>query len=267
MQSVLAKAKNAKLVSEPFPHIVIENALDASYYTKLAQQFPDISVVNVKGKPLRNNDDCFMGTVDALKSPQVAPDWKDFFRYHTSHEFLLEALQLVSNDAVKLHPSLAGDLAQVDKSQVIVADSGQSGRFHMQCQFGSNSPVIEESSVRSAHIDKPMKIYNALLYCRSDGDDSAGGDLILYRFNKTPGFYGNRAAMPGRIEEVLSVPYQANTLVLFLNSVHSVHGVRPRKPTQHIRRYINFQVEMEQPNFKVPYINPVVAYLERKFAT
>jgi 2OG-Fe(II) oxygenase superfamily len=136
----------------------------------------------------------------------------------------------------------------------------------MQCQFGMNSPVITEKSVRTAHIDKPMKIYNALLYCRADDDDSAGGELILYKFHKTPGFYGNRTALPGRITEVVSVPYSRNTLVLFLNSANSVHGVRPRKPTPHIRRYINFQVELETENFRVPYVNPVSAWIERKLS-
>jgi hypothetical protein len=266
VQSVLAKAKGRPLTAEPFPHIVIPDALEASYYEKLAAQFPSIDTVNIKGKALVNNTDCFMGAADVFRSGAVSGDWKDFFRYHTSHEFLKEALALTGDAAVKLHPRLEPVLADVRKEQVIVADSGDKGAFHMQCQFGINSPVTAESSVRTAHIDKPMKIYNALLYCRADDDDSEGGDLILYKFNKQPGFTGNRTAMPGRITEVASVPYRKNTLVLFLNSVGSVHGVRPRKPTKHVRRYINFQVELERPNFVIPTINPVSAWLERTFA-
>lgn len=267
MQSVLAKAKGAKLTLDPFPHLVIPDALESSYYEKLMKDFPPPSVINVKNKALVNNTDCFMGAVDVEKSNGVSAEWKEFFRYHTSHEFLKEALALAGSEAGKLHPALKPVLADVRKEQVIVADSGAKGAFHMQCQFGINSPVISESSVRTAHIDKPMKIYNALLYCRADDDDSQGGDLILYRFTKQPGFYGNRTALPGRITEVVSVPYRKNTLVLFLNSVGSVHGVRPRKPTPHIRRYINFQVELERPNFSIPTINPVSAWFERKFAS
>ncbi len=267
MQSVLAKAKGAKLTLEPFPHLVIHDALESSLYEKLMSEFPSPAVVNVKNKALVNNTDCFMGAADVAKSPSISSDWKDFFHYHTSHEFLKEALALVGGEAARLHPSLKPVLADVRKEQVIVADSGAKGAFHMQCQFGINSPVITESSVRTAHIDKPMKIYNALLYCRADDDNSQGGELVLYRFDKQPGFYGNRTAMPGRISEVVSVPYRKNTLVLFLNSVGSVHGVRPRKPTPHIRRYINFQVELERPNFSIPTVNPVSAWIERKFAS
>jgi hypothetical protein len=126
-----------------------------------------------------------------------------------------------------------------------------------------NSPVLRESSVRTAHIDNPKKIYNALLYCRDENDDSEGGDLALYRFKGKPGFRDLRTALANRIEEVARIPYKANTLVLFANSVNSVHGVTPRKPTRHIRRYINFQVELDQPIFDVPYISRVSSFVER----
>jgi hypothetical protein len=266
VHSVLAKAKGALLTREPFPHIVIPDALDSSIYEALVAEWPQVSAVNVRNKPLVNNTDCFMGAADVFKSTAISGMWKEFFRYHTSHAFLKEALALVADDAIRLHPALKPKLADVHEKQVIVADSGAKGDFHMQCQFGINSPVISESSVRTAHIDKPMKIYNALLYCRADEDDSLGGDLVLYRFEREPGFYGNRTALPGRIKEVASIPYRKNTLVLFLNSVGSVHGVRPRKPTRHIRRYINFQVELERENFKIPTVNPVSAWIERKLA-
>ena len=147
--------------------------------------------------------------------------------------------------------------------KVAIADSGEKADFYIQCQFGVNSPVLRESSVRTAHIDNPKKVYNALLYCRDPDDDSEGGDLAFYRFRGEPGFYGTRTAMPNRIEEVSRLPYEANTLVLFANSVHSVHGVTPRKPTAHVRRYINFQVELENPIFEIPYVGRLNSFVER----
>ena len=94
-------------------------------------------------------------------------------------------------------------------------------------------------------------------------DDAEGGDLVLYRFRDEPGFYSRRTAMPNRIEEVARIPYAANTLVLFANSINSVHGVTPRKPNPHVRRYINFQVELENPIFEIPYVSPVNSFVER----
>jgi hypothetical protein len=179
VRSVLEKARGAKLALSPFPHIVIPDALDADYYQELMREFPTIETVNVKNKALRNNDDCFMGAVDVSKSAQVSSTWKEFFAYHTSREFLMEALALAGSAATQLHPALSAVLAGMRKEDVVVADSDRPGKFHMQCQFGMNSPVISEKSVRIAHIDKPMKIYNALLYCRADDDDSVGGELQI----------------------------------------------------------------------------------------
>jgi hypothetical protein len=78
VRSVLEKARGAKLALSPFPHIVIPEALDAGYYDKLIREFPANETVNVKHKPLRNNDDCFMGAADVSTSAQVSAAWKDF---------------------------------------------------------------------------------------------------------------------------------------------------------------------------------------------
>ena len=45
---------------------------------------------------------------------------------------------------------------------------------------------------------------------------------------------------PRYVERVRTVPYRANTLVLFSNSPAAIHGVTPRSVTQAPRRYMNF---------------------------
>lgn len=263
-QSVLKNVSVSDFRWEPFPHLAVRNALDPGYYRSLMEAFPSIDVVNVAKRPLVNNNDCFMGAVDVVKSSHVEQMWKDFFAYHVSPDFLREAIALVGEPLRKLYPDLENSIGKkLGDLTSTVADSGNDADAYIQCQFGMNSPVIQESSVRTAHVDKPEKIFNALLYCRAPDDPTPGGDLILYKFKGKPAFYDKRTAMPTRIEEVLSVPYEANTLVLFLNSPLSVHGVRPRPPTPHIRRYINFQVELSNGLFGIPRVNPVLGYLER----
>ena len=263
MQSVLSKATIGDLKTDPFPHLVIKDALDTAYYMKLMSAFPSLDIVNGKKRKLSNNDDTFLGAFDALTSSDISDDWKSFFRFHTSMDFLAHAMGLIGKPAAACNPSIAPIVTGVRERKLAIADSGEKADLYIQCQFGVNSPVRRESSVRTAHIDNPKKIYNALLYCRDPKDDSEGGDLALYRFRDRPGFYGRRTAMPNRIEEVARVPYAANTLVLFANSLRSVHGVTPRKPTPHVRRYINFQVELENPIFDIPYVSRVNSFLER----
>lgn len=263
MLSVLSKAKIKDVKTDPFPHLVIQDALDPAYYLELMSAFPSIETVNGEKRRLANNDATFLGAFDVLASPTISDEWKDFFRFHTSMDFFAQTIGIFGKSVAALHPSIAPEISDVREGKLAIADSGEKADFYIQCQFGMNSSVRRESSVRTAHIDNPRKIYNALLYCRDPKDDADGGDLLLYRFRDKPGFYGRRTAMPNRIEEVARIPYAANTLVLFANSTNSVHGVTPRKPTPHVRRYINFQVELENPIFDIPYVSRVNSFVER----
>jgi len=266
MQSVLSKATARNVETEPFPHLVIENALDASYYATLMSSFPTLEVVNgTKGK-LPNNIKVALGASEVLASSEISDEWRAFFRFHTSMDFLAQAMDLIAKPVAVIHPRIEPVVSRVREQKLAIADSGEKGDLYIQCQFGMNSSVRRESSVRTAHIDNPKKIFNALLYCRDPQDDSEGGDLVLYRFRDEPGFYGLRTAMENRIAEVARIPYAANTLVLFANSINSVHGVSPRKPTSHVRRYINFQVELENPIFDIPYVGRVNSFVERMLA-
>ena len=48
-----------------------------------------------------------------------------------------------------------------------------------------------------------------------------------------------RKVDPDDIKKVDHVPYKRNTMVCFLNSLNSLHGVTPREFPTHTRRYIN----------------------------
>ena len=88
MQSVLSKAKVGDLKSDPFPHLVITDALDGAYYEELMSAFPSIETINAKRRKLTNNDDTYLGAIDALDAPEISTEWKEFIRFHTSMYFL-----------------------------------------------------------------------------------------------------------------------------------------------------------------------------------
>ena len=53
------------------------------------------------------------------------------------------------------------------------------------------------------------------------------------------------------VEEVVRVPYQTNTLVLFLNSFNAVHGVTPRGVAPHTRMFLNIVGEAKDRHFEI----------------
>jgi hypothetical protein len=118
MQSVLSQASSSDVKAVPFPHLIIEGALDPNYYRKLMGEFPSIDTVNRKNRKLLNNDATFLGTVDVLAAQEFSDEWKQFFRYHASVEFLEETLALIGKSVIAIHPNLAPLLASPRQSKV-----------------------------------------------------------------------------------------------------------------------------------------------------
>ena len=54
MKSVLTAAGRPRVISEPFPHVVIENAFDDDLCMELLEQFPPLEVV-AQGAELGSN--------------------------------------------------------------------------------------------------------------------------------------------------------------------------------------------------------------------
>jgi hypothetical protein len=268
---ILARAGSATFETDPFPHIVIDDALDPALYEVLAAQFPPIDVVERRGRRIENNHLYLLSAAQALTHPKIAPEWKEFMRHHVSQEFWREALELLKPHLLAVHPGLeqlagkpleAFRVGMREKKHLAI-----DGDVSLDCQFGVNSPVLRESTVRSPHLDHPKKLFNALLYCRAPDDDTPGGDLILYRQTAPLAYAEGSSIMPTRVVEARRVAYRANRLVLFVTAPWSVHGVEPRPRTPHIRRYINFPCEFREPLFDLERLPVVRRYYELARAT
>lgn len=120
------------------------------------------------------------------------------------------------------------------------------GLMQLDCQPGVNTPQTTRSRVRGPHLDNPIELYAGMLYM-GEGE----GDLEIYRQVKPLVFHGKLEIEDDCVEVVSTVKYQPNTLVFFLNTPKSIHGVTYRNPTDKCRRMVNFIGEMRQPLFKV----------------
>lgn len=114
----------------------------------------------------------------------------------------------------------------------------------LDTQFVINSPVTVTSTVRGPHVDKPYKLFAAILYMRHPDDRSTGGDLLLYRYRDGNAVFDRRQHLDERhVESIARIPYRANSLIMWLNTPDALHGVTPRSVTGMPRRYINFLAE------------------------
>ncbi len=250
--SILSRAAKGDLRLTPFPHLVIENALAPELFAELSATFPADDVV-VNGREVK--DTWFdYPACEVIKDPRITPLWQEFFRFHTSADFYLDLLR-VAGDALKaLNPELENRVGKRLEDFAVGMRPGGRGDplapgadVSMECQFYVNYSR-QPRTVRGPHVDRPSELFAALLYFRQSDDDSQGADLDICE--ATSKIYPNDHAIRidewpaevsgDRVRTVSTAKYRANTLVLFLNSAKSLHGVSPRTPTPLTRRHINF---------------------------
>jgi hypothetical protein len=243
--TVLDNADKARLVLEPFPHIVVENALPEDVYQKLSAAFPplaDLSPDLARTSNKRFNLYASWGPTE-LPKDQTPAAWQDFLAAHTSTAFVRKIFDLFSTvtepgeaGGRRIRPdSLGAGLAAMLKLPETVGEEDIIAR----ATVAINTPVTAApTSVRGPHVDSLWKAYVGLFYVRAPGDDSTGGDLSLYRW-KTGAKQDpwTKKADDALVEEFATVRYAPNTYVLMLNTHDSLHGVTVRQPTDHVRRF------------------------------
>jgi hypothetical protein len=246
MKSILHGVTAADVVGDPFPHVVVDGAVEDDLYAELAAGFPPGDVI-VGNEPLENNTAYRMPAARILTDRRVAGCWRDFARHHTSATFFREVLAIFGPSIRSLHPALVTDgLRTSIRGYEPIADVA------LDCQLAWGSPVTGRSTSNGPHVDREVALFAGLLYMRLDGDDTEGGDLELYRFKGAERRYdAGRFVEPSLLEPVRRIPYAANRLVFFIHAPHAVHGVTLRAVTPWPRLHVNFLAEFPRKVFEL----------------
>jgi hypothetical protein len=250
---LLARASSADISTDPFPHLVIRDAVAEDLYQELEATFPPLEVL-AGGAELGSNRRIDRRAVELLRRPEVPAVWQAFAAAHLDRDFLDRFVEL-------FWPYLPAP-APAPRVGVRHQDSHPGCDVLLDFMIAANTPVVDRvSSVRGAHVDLPNKLFTALLYLRDSADDSAGGDLELYRLApEAPRVYREPQAadfraesqIPDRfVECVKTVPYDRNVFVIFVNGPQALHGVSPRSVTAWPRRFACAIAQVERGQFEV----------------
>ena len=253
--SILSNATEADVIMEPYPHLVLKNALDEEIFQQLKEEQPSVDVV-LNGR--KKKDTWFdYPAILACENKQVSRLWQEFMEYHTSAEFFREILRVFENTLKKTHPSLEARLGKkLEALSCIRRRAGAAKNpdnyeadLSMECQFYVNF-TEQARAVRGPHVDRPTELYAALLYFRSDDDESEGSNLDVCKAKSEATLYPGKnkikvdqppmEVVDNKVDIVSTAQYEANTLVFFINSERSIHAVSPRTATPVPRRHINF---------------------------
>lgn len=264
MKSVLHKATLGDVATEPFPHLVVRDALEDEVYHELSDTFPPFEVIAGDADPGSNKRFDLMGK-DILTDDRVAPVWKHFSATHTSREFLGNFLDLFESHVLRIYPGIEERLGPLRdlRPGLRLVDTFESSDVMLDATVVVNTPVVETpTSVRGVHVDKLHKLYTGLFYMRHPEDPATGGDLELYSYRKgTPEGFGSHGRdtgqrvadlAPERVEHVATVPYEANLFVIFPVSIFALHGVTVRSRTLHSRRLCTIIADLEHDQYALP---------------
>jgi hypothetical protein len=253
--SVLAKARKADIRRDPYPHIVIENALDADLFDALEASFPPVALVT-GGAALINAKKGI--NIDAiLASDSLAPIWKSFAAYHGSAEFYAEFAALFGDEIRRLYPDLERTIGQPLESFRPRHRAERNRRaMHRNDEFVLDFQIMFDDTrdpriCRGPHVDDPAELFACLLYFPHTDDDSNGGNLYVVR----PKPDAARWMLPAEriirvrrnpaevdtadVDLVTTIPYRRNTAIIFLNSERSLHAVTERPASTIPRRHVN----------------------------
>lgn len=241
---ILQKADHSMVELDPFPHLVIDDALPQELYDRLAASYPDPERMPEKYKSMNNQRYNLLSRWGATEFPfeDASADWRAFVEANESTAFVEKAFSLFpdylaeSSGLSKIDLSKFGpDLPTKIKTEDVVAPSDMKPRVTVAV----NTPATAIKSVRGVHTDNARKAYVGLLYFRLPEDDSTGGDLEIFRWKE-----GARrsswpvAADPAAVELVKTIEYRPNRLIFFLATDNALHGVSPRSITPSWRRLV-----------------------------
>lgn len=260
--SVLAGVTHDDIRRDPFPHVVIRDALPRDLYDALAESMPTAEYIGERiGKPITSNERYNYMSEPILADPAMAQVWKDFVTHHASPAFYRQFLDLFQEDLLAVLPTAEEQTGPLRELRVgrRNRDTFDTHDILMDCTAVINSAVTgRPSSYRGPHVDKPYKLFGGLFYMRLPEDDTEGGDLVLYkyrpgahRFHTSASEYGdNRFDIdPSYVEEVTTIPYESNTLVMYPINPLALHGVSVRALTHHQRRFVALVGDLQHPLF------------------
>ncbi|MDB4409665.1 hypothetical protein N9235_02515 [Gammaproteobacteria bacterium] len=257
--SVLRTFQQENFYRDPFPHLIIRDALPNAVCDQLIEEYPSLDTLEVDAT--QNNTRWSFPASRVKNNEGISEIWKELIEYHSSPAFFSELVEIFGESLIDLYPGRFESQQQLKQLALGVrgVDSFSDKDALLDAQISGNTPATSTRSVRSTHVDGGQALFAGLFYLRRDDDNSVGGDLEIRRFRpevsdvRKPGCFRNATYVDDRWTEVVkTVKYDRNVLVILVNGIDSLHGVTPRQPTPHTRLFMNLVTDLDPPLFQIP---------------
>lgn len=252
-RTVLDRADANMICADPFPHLVVPDALPAEVFESLRAStgaFTAAVAARYKG-PNRYH----RLSASELRSGAggVLPRcWEDFIETHVGPGFFHRALALFGSHLDSARAVIEPLVGRTLEQCTVAPRFEGAGEVQLDCQYVHVSPALEPASPLGPHLDREVALWGGLLYL-GEQSGGGGGDLELCRFRSPEqrAYWRDRSIARRDVSVERVIPARPNTYVLFLNSPDSVHGVTPRLAGGGGRDLVNFVCEFRFPLFDV----------------
>jgi hypothetical protein len=253
---IFAAIDHAPLVEDPYPHLVVENAIPNAIADMMLAEMPPLDVL-CEGRPPGSNLRFPLPSPVALASPRISETWKDALRacLDASQSLLDKTLTRFRRHLLATFPDFEARFGPLEELRAVPRyGPRRRNEVGMDMQIVVNSPpLFDGTRVRGPHVDVPNKLISALLYLRHAEDDSVGGELELYEPVGGETLFGeHNAALEHQVRHVRTYPYRHNLLILPLVTPLGIHAVSPRARTKWPRYHLHLVGEMSDVLFKLP---------------
>lgn len=230
MNKLCVLQKFQKVEYDPWPHIVIEDALPQKEHDELLATLPSERLD--KQEPRDHHNKLTWQAKDVIAEKQPISDiWQEFIAYHLSREFFDKVLDVFEPASKKMI---------ITKENIRLVDRYESKNNRPNCYTDFSfvkHPPINNVSNRTPHTDNQKEIYAGLLYLKHKDDNSTGGDFCIHKPGDLSMTKHREYHAPGPI--VKKCAYRSNNFVMFWNGKDTQHSVSPRENAAHPRWSIN----------------------------
>jgi len=250
--SLLQNFKENNFFLDPFPHIVIENALPEKLYNELSETYP----TNQFSYTNQNNIFLTITSKEIKKNDEISDLWKNFMWFHKSKEFCHQVFDIFAKNIVDTYPNFFKNKEELYNLKVGLHEKDNADIFLLS-GIWCNIPVKKKSPIVGIHADSPHKFTTALFYMK-DKNDTAGGDLILHYWRVNLPFFLKKIILAKRknflnniikkfqflfISDRKKIQYSSNTLVMYIDSIDALHSVTAREVTRDLRKFCHFIIK------------------------
>tara|TARA_Y100000768_G_scaffold336157_1_gene277673 strand:- start:830 stop:1687 length:858 start_codon:yes stop_codon:yes gene_type:complete len=226
MDTVIKNFTPSDIITYPFPHLDIKNALPEKLINQLLNELPSKIYLKDYFDQLGDDSESAVDfSVAKLKSLgfnlQVL---EEFIDVHSSATFKNEILNMFNDYLLQNFPLLRKDLLSAVEAQLFI------NPFKTKV---SSIGTSKSTFIRGPHLDDAIDISVFLFYLKHKEDNIRGGSLDLYKYkSRFKGFrrdiwWDEREINLNHVQKVKSVPFENNRFILLLDGINSIHGVTP----------------------------------------